>query len=183
VNRRGQVVVIIAVLIPIVLLLLAVAIDSGRLYAERARLERALQSGADAGMSVVAEHMLTLAIARQTEFALTPSPETPFPPPEDIEAWLMDDDRATLVGASIRATAQAEALRYAEFNGIDTSAPGILEVQVIYPQDGYDAYNDSIFSLRLEMRARLRAQILLAGLLGREFVELPSGALSELRVR
>ena len=187
-SRRGQVVVIIAVLIPIVLLLLAVAVDGGRLYAENARLERALQSGSNAGISVVAEQMVTLAVARQTVMAGMPSPEppilsTPTPPLDDVVAWLTNDDRATLVSALLNATAQAEAMAYAARNGIDFTDPEILEIDVIYPQTGFNAYDDSIIMLRLKLMATRRTRILLAGLLGREFVELSGEAISELRVR
>jgi len=187
-NRRGQIVIVVAVLIPIVLLLLAVVVDAGRLYAERAQLERALQSGSDAGMSLVAEQMVTLEVSRQTETAKTPTPElpfpsTPFPSPEDVIAWLTDDDRATLVSAPMRATAQAEALNYAARNGIEISDSEILEIDVIYPQSGFDPYNDSIITLRLKLLATRRASILLAGLLGRDFVELSGEAISEIRLR
>jgi len=187
-NRRGQIVIIVAVLIPIVLLLLAVAVDAGRLYIETARLERGLQSGADAGMSLVAEQMVTLVVARQTAMAGTPTPDlplpaTPHPSPDDLYAWLTDDDRATLVSPANRAAVREEALLYAARNGIDASDPEILALVVIYPQSGFDPYNADITSLRLELNARRRATILLAGLLGRDFTELPGEAMSELRVR
>ncbi len=188
ISRRGQVVVLIAVLIPIALLLLAVAVDAGRLYAERGQLERALQAGSDAGISVVAEQMVTLAVARQTAMADGPTPEppetaTPTPPLDDVVAWLTDDDRAALVSESMRATALAEALDYAARNGIDISNPEILEVEVTYPQAGFDPSNESSITLRVKLVAKQRARMLLAGLLGREFVELTGEAISEIRVR
>lgn len=187
-SDRGQVVLIVAVLIPVVLLFLAVAVDAGRLYIEKARLERALQSGADAGMSLAAEQMVTLVVARQTDIASTPTPDsplpgTPLPSPDDLYAWLTDDDRATLVSPANRAAVQAEALEYAARNGVDSSDPEILEIAVIYPQGGFDPYNEGITSLRLELNARRRMTILLAGLLGREFTELSGEAMSELRIR
>jgi hypothetical protein len=187
-SRRGQIIIIIAVLIPVVLLLLAVAVDAGRLYIESAQLERALQSGADAGISLVAEQMVTLAVARQTETASTPSPElplvaTPMPSPDDVVAWLTDDDRARLVSPAMRATAQAEALAYAARNGIDATNPDILEIAAVYPQSGFNPYDDGVATLRLELIARRRATILLAGLLGSEFAELSGEAISELRIR
>jgi hypothetical protein len=185
-DRRGQIVVVIAILIPVVLLFLAVAVDGGRLYTERAQMERGLQSGADAGMSLVAEQMVTLAVARQTAIAQTPAPESPFstptPSPADVVAWLTDDDRATLVSAPMRASVRSEALTFAKRNGIDDDAE-ILEIEVVYPQIGYDPYNPNIAILRLSMSARRSTQFLLAGLLGREFVEVSSEAVSELRQR
>jgi hypothetical protein len=179
---------IVAVLIPVVLLFLAVSVDAGRLYIEKARLERALQSGADAGISLAAEQMVTLVVARQTAIAGTPTPDsphsgTPHPSPDDLYAWLTDDDRATLVSPANRAAVEAEALAYAARNGIDSSNPEILDIAVIYPQAGFDPYNDGITSLRLELNARRRATILLTGLLGREFAELSGEAISGLRIR
>ncbi len=186
-DRRGQIVVVIAILIPVVLLFLAVAVDGGRLYTERAQMERGLQSGADAGMSLVAEQMVTLAVARQTTIAQTPALESPFstptPSPADVVAWLTDDDRATLVSAPICASVRSEALAYARRNGIDDAEAEILEIEVIYPQVGYDPYNSNISILRLRMSARRSTQFLLAGLLGRESVEFSSEAVSELRQR
>jgi hypothetical protein len=187
-SRRGQVIVIVAVLIPVLLLLLAVAVDAGRLYIETARLEHALQAGADAGMSLAAEQIVTLVVARQTEMAGTPTPDspllrTPLPSPDDLYAWLTDDDRATLVSPANRVAVREEALAYAARNGIDSSDPEILEITVIYPQSGFDPRNNDIPSLRLEMNVRRRATILLAGLLGRDFTELSGEAMSELRIR
>jgi hypothetical protein len=186
-DRKGQIVVVIAILIPIVLLFLAVAVDSGRLYSERAQMERGLQSGADAGMSLVAEQMVTLAVARQTAIAQTQMPEPPFPTstpsPEDIVAWLTDDDREVLVSAPMRASVRSEALAYAKRNGIDDTEAEILEIDVVYPQIGYDPYNPNITTLRLSMSARRSTRFLLAGFLGREFVEISSEAVSELQQR
>jgi hypothetical protein len=185
-SRRGQVVLIVAVLIPVVLLLLAVAVDVGRLTIETARLERALQSGADAGMSLAAEQMVTLVAARQTEMAGTPTPPlpaTPLPSPDDLYAWLTDDDRAKLVGPANRAAVREEAMAYASRNGIDASAPEVLDIIVLYPQNGFDPHNEDFATLRLAISARRRTTILLAGLLGREFTELSGEAMSELRIR
>jgi hypothetical protein len=187
-SGRGQVIVIVAVLVPVALLFLAVAVDAGRLYIETARLERALQAGADAGMSLAAEQLVTLVVARQTAMAGTPTPDsphlrTPLPSPDDLYAWLTDGDRATLVSPANKSAVEAEALAYAARNGIDASDPEILEITLIYPQSGFDPHNSDIPSLRLEMSARRRATILLAGLLGREFTELSGEAMSELRIR
>ena len=78
---------IVAVLLVVALLLLAVVVDAGRLYIERARLKRAAQAAADAGIGVAAEHMVTLAVARQTQVAMSstaspPLTATPTPPPQ-----------------------------------------------------------------------------------------------------
>jgi hypothetical protein len=187
-NKRGQILIIVAVFIPITLLLLAVAIDGGRLFIERGRVQRAAQSGADAGISVVAEKMVTLAVARQTVFASTPSPTgfanmTATPPPSDVQAWLTDDDRATLVAPEIQSTAAAEARQYASRNGYSIDDPQTLLVEVTYPQQGYSPYDSSLDTLSLFVKIRLRTTVLLAGLLGDTLIDLESEAQSEIPQR
>ena len=59
----------------------------------------------------------------------------------------------------------------------------ILEIDVVYPQSGFNPYDDSFATLRLKLLAKRSTRILLAGLLGREFVELSGEAVSELQVR
>lgn len=189
--RRGQVLVVIAVLLMVMLLLLAVAVDGGRLYIERGRLARAAQAGADAGMSWVGEQMATLAVPRQTEAAGRPPcvPDagygtpgatcTATPLPQNIPQWLTDDDRATLVSPPIRETARAVALDYAARNGLRASDPQVRRLEAVYPY----AYDPQGPVLRLLVRATRRATVLLAGLLGREFVDLTAEGLSELPQR
>src|SRR3990172_8317783 len=99
-SSRGQVIVIVAVLLMVLLLLLAVAVDGGRLYIERARLVRAAQAGADAGIGRLAEEMVTQAVVRQSEAAVRPAcvPDAGFgtpgagwtatPLPQEISHWL-----------------------------------------------------------------------------------------------
>jgi uncharacterized membrane protein len=185
---KGQILIIVAVLIPVTLLLLAVAVDSGRIFIERGRMQRAAQSGADAGISVVAEQMVTLAVARQTVFASTPSPTPPgtmtaTPPPGDVAAWLADDDRATLIAPEIQSTAAAEARNYASQNGYDLSDRQTLLVEVTYPQSGYDPYDEGIGTLNLFVKIRRRTTVLLAGLLGEALINLESEAQSEIPQR
>ena len=62
---RGQMLIVVAILLMVVLMILAVAVDGGRLLAERARLRRAAQAAADAGIGLVSEAMVTQAAARQ----------------------------------------------------------------------------------------------------------------------
>lgn len=185
---RGQVVVLVAVLVPVVLTLLAVAVDAGRLYVERSRMVRAAQAGADAGIGVVAEQMVTLAVARQTQAASDPPPippetATPAPPLTDIVAWLTDEDREELVSAVVQAAAVASALDYADRNGLGTEDRPALEIRVTYPQDGYFPYDAAIQTLQMRVFARDEAVILLAGLLGHEFVDLSVEAMSEIPQR
>ncbi len=185
---KGQILIIVAVLIPVTLLMLAVAVDSGRIFIERGRVQRAAQSGADAGISVIAEQMVTLAVARQTVLASTPSPTPPgtmtaTPLPADVSAWLTDDDRATLVAPEIQSTAAAEAREYTSKNGFDTSDPQTLLIEVTYPQPGYDPYDHSETTLNLFVKIRRRTTVLLAGLLGESLIDLESEAQSEIPQR
>ena len=187
-RKRGQVLIIVAILISVTLLLLAVAVDAGRLYIERARMKRAAQSAADAGVSVVAEEMVTLAVARQTVMAGTPTPTppatvTPTPLLDQVQRWLTDEDRATLVSDPIQAKAEAAALAFAHVNGLSISDPDTLEMKLVYPQPGYAPDNPAIQTLRVLMIVRRRATILLAGLLGQDFVDLSAEGLSEVPQR
>jgi hypothetical protein len=81
---HGQVIAIVAFLLMVLLLLLAVAVDGGRLYIERARAARTVQSAADAGIGLVGEEMVTLAVPRQTAAAVKPAcvPDAGFGTPE-----------------------------------------------------------------------------------------------------
>lgn len=187
----GQIIIIVAILLMVVLLLLAVAVDVGRLFVERGRLERAAQAAADAGIGVVAEAMVTQAIPRQTQAAArspcvpdagygTPGAAcTATPQPERAEHWLTDDDRASLTAPELRTAAAAEALAYAAANRAATADPGVLDVQIVYP----DAYQPSAPGVRLRVSILARLSFLLAGLLGEDEIELRGEAVSEIPQR
>jgi hypothetical protein len=187
-NRRGQVLILVAVLIPVALLLLAVAVDAGRLYIEQGQVKRAAQAAADAGISVVAEQIVTLAVARQTHLAGTwtptrPATRTATPPLRQAFGWLSDEGRAALVSEPLRSTPEAAALGYALRNCLDPDDPSTLELRVTYPQAGYDPRDPSISTLDFLVTVRRRVSILLAGLLGRDFVELEVEAQSQVPQR
>ncbi len=183
--------VVFAVLLLALLTLLALAIDGGRLYLEQSRLERGVQSGADAGMAWVAEQMVTLAVARQTESAALPpcAPDagygtpgascTATPQPQAIPQWLSDEDRVSLVSAALAATARAVAIDYAGRNGIRSSDPQVVALSVEYPF----AYRAEDSILQILVVAQRRTEVLLAGLLGRSFVEVRGEGLSEIPLR
>ncbi|HKY84314.1 MAG TPA: pilus assembly protein TadG-related protein [Anaerolineales bacterium] len=190
-RRRGQVIVVVAILLMIVLLLLALAVDVGRLFVERGRMERAAQAAADAGVAVVAEQIVTLAIPRQTEAAARPPcvPDagygtpgascTATPLPSRAEHWLTDDDRATLVGPAVQTEASAEALAYAAINRADPGEAGVLGVEIEYPH----AYRPQDAALQMMVSIDARLTMLLAGLLGVDQVAFEAQALSEIRQR
>ncbi len=187
-TRRGQVLILVAVLVPVLLLFLAVAVDAGRIFVERSRLERSAQAAADAGISVVAEQMVTLAVARQTVLASTPSPTPPgtmtaTPPPNQVQAWLSDEDRHSLTTDPLRGTAVAEAILYAERNDLSLSDPELLWLEVKYPQSDYDAGSPHERTLRFLVKAERRSTVLLAGLLGDSWINISVVAQSEIPQR
>jgi hypothetical protein len=190
-SRRGQIIVVVAILLMVVLLMLAVAVDVGRLFIERGRLERAVQAAADAGVGIVAERMVTLAIPRLTEGAGRPAclPDADYgtpgasctatPSPNRAEQWLTDADRAELVAAPLQTQAAAEALAYAASNGAAPGVGGVVGLEVEYP-DGYDPHGATL-KMRISVRAALN--ILFTELLGQDAVDLGIEALSEIRQR
>ncbi len=190
-RRRGQILVIVAILLMVVLLLLAVAVDVGRIFIERSRLERAAQAGADAGISLVAEQMVTLAIPRLTEGASRPGcvPDADYgtpgtsctatPSPNRAEQWLTDADRAQLVAGPMQTQAAAEALAYAASNGAAPGMAGVTAAAVAYPYD-YDLQGPT---LKMHLSVRAAVSILFAGLLGRDDIDIDIEALSEIRQR
>jgi hypothetical protein len=83
----------------------------------------------------------------------------------------------------VQAKAEAAALAFAHINGLSISDPDTLEMKVVYPQPGYAPDNPAIQTLRVLMIVRRRATILLAGLLGQDFVDLSAEGLSEVPQR
>jgi hypothetical protein len=176
--------VVVAILLMVVLLLLVLAVDVGRLFIERGRLRRAAQAAADAGVAVVAEQMVTLAIPRQTEAAARPAcvPDADFgtpgasctatPSPRRAEHWLTDDDRASLVAPAIQTQAAAEAFDYAQRNGVG-------DLSVTYPFD----YDPAGTGLRMLTEIETRLVVLFAGWLGKDSIEVPAQGLSEIPQR
>jgi uncharacterized membrane protein len=165
-TRRGQVVVIIAFLIPVVLLLMAVGVDAGRIYLARADLQRAAESAASAGISVIADRMVTQVVIRKTEVAglpSTPMGATATPEPGSLTAWLTDEDRATLVAPAVASDAEAAARSLLAENGVDAGID--VEFEFTFPQAGYDPGNTGIPSLICRVGLKTRIAILLAGLL------------------
>jgi hypothetical protein len=139
-------------------------------------------------LSVMAEQMVALVAARQTLLVSTPSPTPPgtmtaTPPPGDVQAWLTDGDRATLVAPAVLSTAGEEARFYTTANGYDPSDQDTLLVEVTYPQPGYDPYDSSEDALEFFVRIRHKTTVLLAGLLGESLINLESEAQSEIPQR
>lgn len=180
-KTRAQILVIAAILLSLGLLLLAVSVDAGRLYLERLNLERSAQAAADAGIGVAAEQVVTLAAARQTEAALAPpcaaTPPavcTPTPPPNELEAWLNEDDREALVAAAVQAEVEDAALAYAERNGLARESTFVDYPFGYHPDDA---------TVRVRVRTSRDLAILLAGLLSPDWVHLEAAAISQVPQR
>jgi len=177
----AQILVIAAILLSIGLLFLAVAVDGGRLYLEHVRLDRAAQAAADAGIGVAAERVVTLVAARQTEAALAPTcpppPSTactPTPPPALVEAWLTDADRVELVSGAIQTDVEDTALSYAERNELARASTVVEYPYEYHPQDT---------AVRVRVTTSRQLEILLAGLLNPDWVELEAVAISQVPQR
>jgi hypothetical protein len=193
---RGQILIIVALLIPVALLILAVAIDVGRLHRERNQMRRAAQAASDAGVSALAEEMATLGYERYRETIRTPSPTpdplatpgptsavTPTPFPDQAVAWLQDEDREALTTDPIRSRVINVTQEFARLNGLHPDDPSIQEFEILYPQPEFNPYNLEQDLLRLSVRVRGRSLMLLAGLVGREYVEFSVEAASQMQVR
>lgn len=187
-RKTGQILILFAILLPVLLILLALAVDAGRLYIERDRMKRAAQSAADAGISVVAEQMVTQVVLHQTETAMslsgfTVATETPAPKPKTIAAWISNEDRSTLVAPPIQTASAQEALEYARLNGFNRINPDIHCIEITYPQIGYLPEDTSQQDLRFEVSICRQTTVLMAGLLGEQFVDLRVHSISVISQR
>jgi Flp pilus assembly protein TadG len=180
VSQRGQIVIIVAVLLTATLFLLALVVDGGRIAWQRSQAKRAAQAAADAGIGIVAENIVTQAVLRQTEAASSPcSSCTPTPDPAIASSWLTADDRATLIAPPLRTQVAAEALEYAQRNGFDPAQPEVQSVQIDYPL----SYNPSDDSIRIRVQITRNFIVLLAGILGQESFDIPVEAISQIQQR
>jgi hypothetical protein len=187
-NRRGQVLLIVAFLIPIMLLFLAVAVDAGRIFLERERMQRSAGAAANAGISVVADRMVALAADRRAHAAATPvpvgnMPVTSTPRPDDVVIWLENEDRAVLVSPAMQAEVERAAREYLERNGFRSEADVNLQVQIEYPQPGYDPQAVQVKVLSIRVHIERRIEVLLADLLNEDWVVLRVDARSQIPQR
>ena len=187
-TQRGQLLIVVAIVISLGLLMLAVAVDGGRLFLERNRMERGAQSAADAGVGVAAEEMVELAQARRDEALQEwedaqeeqdgengPEEEPEFEPcdPEPY-CWLVEEDWETLDSEPVRADVEREALEYARANGFDRGDSQTLKLEI-----EYEVFR-SEETLQVRVTIQRRTTILLVGLLGESFVNLEAEGLSKL---
>jgi hypothetical protein len=179
-KRKGQIVLIVGILLMVLLTLLAVIVDGGRLYVQQGRIQHSAQAAADAGIGVIAEKIVTQAASHQATAFAYPCPScTPTPDPYQPHLWLTDYDRMMLVAAPQRTAVAQVAIEFASYNDLEISDPEILQVSVLYPFE----YNLSDPSLRVDVQITQRTSILLVGLLNREFVDLSGRGISEILQR
>ncbi len=177
-KERAQVLVIVTILLVVLMLLFAVIVDGGHLMIQNHQIGRVADAASKAGMVVVGDRMVTQAVWRQSEAAMRPpcTPDagygapgaacTATPQPQDIPAWLTDEDRAALVSPAMQTPVAAAVLEYAEHNGAAPSSPNMCEVTVTYPFD----YQPGDKNLRLRVHLHCHVAILLTGLLGQDQV-------------
>ena len=179
-NARGQMIIIVAVIIMVMTLMLAVMVDGGRVYLEKSKAERAVQAGADGGIGIVSEAIVTLAAAQQATANAAPCGVcTPTPDPQKADQWLSDDDRATLISPPVQTQVAIAAVNYASQNGVGTSDPSIHSFRIDFPH----TYHPDRATLQIRVSAVKQTSLLLVGLLNREWVNLPVQGISEVRQR
>ncbi len=143
-SEKGQVVIIVAVLLIAVLLFLAVIIDGSRLMIEQQELNRAADAAGKAGLIVVGDRMVTQVVSAQTAAASqtltatppgsTPGPTlTPTPAADDFYSWLTDDHRKTLVAPPMKTLVATYVLGSADENGLGLSNPAVTGLEITYP--------------------------------------------------
>jgi hypothetical protein len=205
--QKGQLLIVVAIVISIAMLLLAVAVDGGRLFLERSRIARAGQSAADAGVGVAAEEMVDLAEERRAE-AITEFEEAveearrvweeaclgealPEPPPEIDCDEEFDPEPFEPCEPEPQCWLEAEDWATLDSEGVRSQV--VQEALEYARANGYDLSDSSILSLDVEyvvdqpeeslqvqVTIRRRTTILLIGLLGGSFVNLEADGLSKL---
>lgn len=166
VPEKGQIAILSAVCLTSLLFLLAVLIDGGHLLVERHNLTRAADAAAKAGLIVVGDFMVTQVVEAKTTAAALTSPQaplpqtsspsrTPSPMPDGFQDWLTDDHRTTLVAPAMQTLVAEGVLDAARANRCGLEDPGILTVEVRYP-DRYDPEAPD-----LELLVRIEKRIVL----------------------
>ena len=206
-NQQGQLLIVVAIVISIAMLLLAVAVDGGRLFLERSRIARAAQSAADAGVGVAAEKLVELAEERRAEAIegneeaneearreweeACQGEELPEPPPE-INCQEEPEPEA------FESCEPEPQCWLEEDDWVTLDSEGVRsqveqEALAYATANGYDQSDSSILkleveylvdqpeeSLQVQVTIRRKTTILLIGLLGGSFVNLEADGLSKL---
>jgi hypothetical protein len=145
-TEHGQVILIVAVLLMVLLLFLAVLIDGARLFVEQQEINRALDAAGKAGLIVVGDQMVTQVVAAQTAAASitpsatlagsTPGPTpTRTPAPDDFYNWLTDEDRQTLIAPPMQTAVATHVLGSLGENGLGMNNPNVIDIGIGYPEN------------------------------------------------
>jgi len=145
-TENGQVIIIVAFLLVVVLTLLALIIDGSRIMVVKQELNRAADAAGKAGLIIVGDQMITQVVGAQTAAASitvtatpvgsTPGPTlTPTPSLDDFYSWINDDHKKTLVAPPMQTLVATHVLGSAEENGYGLSNPDILRLDISYPDN------------------------------------------------
>jgi len=196
-NAKGQILIVVAIFLLVVLFFLAVIIDGARLMVEKHELDRAADAAARAGIGLVGDQMVTQVIQAQTQAAIqlcTPVPTqlpegqenqpalptcTPTPSPKDFYAWLNESHRATLVSPNMQTAVAEQVSSLADMNGLGYANPHILELEIEYPHQ----YNPGEQDLNIYVRIQRRVTVLFSSLLGLDEGELSGDTQQSIPVR
>jgi len=171
-DQRGQILILLAVLVTVFLLMMAVMVDGARIYIEQQKIERSLDAAGKAGLIIVGNRMVTQVVKAQTLAAsITPAPIpggippgptlTATPGPNNLFSWLSDEDRQKLVAPPMQTIVATHILGSLSENGLDLSNPNVIDIKISYPDD-YDPENKTI-DIQLELERRV--VIIFGGLL------------------
>ena len=180
-DRKGQILMIVAVLFVFVLLILSVLINSGLLLLEKQKLNRVSAAGGKSGLLYVGNLMVTQAgkayrSTGQAQSTITPVSPIPFSTstPQDADrSWkgeyLSTQDRATLISPPVRTLVAGKVKDHLEWNGIVEGKDGIIMIEIMYPfQDLPEKDHLEIF-----VRISKRVQGLFSG-----FLDIEAGILT-----
>jgi hypothetical protein len=178
-ERKGQVLMIVAVLFVVVLLIMSVLINSGLLLLDKQELNRVSAAGGRSGLVYVGNLMVTQAGEAYRATAQAPGtktygfPVTPSAPQDADRAWkvehLSEQERATLISPPVRTLVAGKVKDQLEWSGVVAGKDGILKVEIIYPFQ----YHPEKDHLDILVRVSKRVQGLFSG-----FLEIEGGILT-----
>jgi len=188
-NERGQIIVIIGLLLMVALTILAVIMDGARLMLKQQELIRAADAAGKAGLIAVGDQLVVQAGEAQsaaTRTAAAPAPGGTVPgwtstpaPQGDVFSWINEDHRQTLVAPPMQTLVSAQVLGSAEENGLGLSNPSVSDFRIIYPLE----YNRDDQAIRIGVQIQQTVMILFGKLLNLESGEVTGYAEQEIPQR
>jgi len=171
-QQRGQILILVAVLVMVFLLMMAVMVDGARIFTEQQRIERSLDAAGKAGLIIVGNRMVTQVVKAQILAAsiapvpvpggIPPGPTlSSTPVPDDFFSWLSEEDRQELVAPPMQTIVATHVLGNLKENGLDISNPNVIDIKISFP-DNYDPENQN---LDIQVELERRVVIIFGGLL------------------